>query len=267
LSVASSVADHRCRRSRVDCCCRCPTQIALVMGYMSDEEVETVFDQAKNLEDVRAGIAAYELEWETRGLPPKPLVVELIGPVFLTESSGDDPPLLPEDRRIRAANPDLWQLVFMGGAGLDIQTFDNEASAETALAALCPDEFGEGGGVLLRGVGNVVKENLFLKYMQREDYVEFLVRATAAPPTPWSDTEKQAARTLAVGSAIKDRLGRLTEHAAEIARLKKEFDAKGLAEPKVIMGKPSPALVEFNEVFPGYISFGGCDMSGFDGNV
>ncbi|CAE8591577.1 unnamed protein product [Polarella glacialis] len=178
---------------------------------------------------------------------------ELIGPVFVADGPEQ---LLPEDRRLQAADPLLWQLVFMGETGLDISSFSERSEAESALAALKADQYGEGGGILVRA-GDVIAENLFLKHMRQEDYVEYLQRATESV-APASAEVHDAAAMEEVVTTAKDRLRQLTKLAPEIAKLRAEYESKTLSEPQVIRGRPSEALIEFANLFPQYVRLGGC---------
>lgn len=217
------------------------------MVYLSDEEVARGLEAAGP--EVADALHKWEAAWQAEGLPVAPLTADLIGPVFVP-----DPPeqLLPEDRRLKAAAPELWQLVFMTDVGLDVQSYEDEATAQASLAALGPDEYGEGGGLLIKG-SDVVGERLFLKYMRREDYVEFLDRArTPLPPQEGGDPQEAVRRT------ALERLAGLAGLAPDLGRLRREYEAKGSEEPEVVYGRPSEALVEFARLFPEYVTLGGC---------
>mmetsp|Transcript_12687 Transcript_12687/g.25840 ORF Transcript_12687/g.25840 Transcript_12687/m.25840 type:complete len:228 (+) Transcript_12687:129-812(+) len=222
------------------------------MGYLSEEEAAALYEKAKALPEVGTAIEAWKSAWASEGLPLEELSVDFLGPVFVP-----DPPeaLLPEDRRLRAADPELWQLVYMGDVGLDVLTFDEQAPAECALAELEPDEFGEGGGVLFKD-SQVIQEHLFLKYMQRQDYVDYLARAVAPPPEPVATGEAQQVEV--ASRTIQERLEGLVQIAPDIGELRRKYEAEAPAEPQIIYGRPSEAMVEFARLCPQYVRLGGC---------
>jgi len=152
--------------------------------------------------------------------------------------------------------PTLWQLVFYDhdSMGLDIKTFDTRLEADKAIAALVPDEYGEGGGIVIKD-GIVVTEKLYLKHLLKEDYFGFLRRATEAP-TPAHEVGKEQKLQEATAT-LKERLSQLSEAASEIASIKRECEAKHLRKPMVMHGRPSRAMVEFAQLFPGCVTFGG----------
>ncbi|CAK0790850.1 unnamed protein product, partial [Prorocentrum cordatum] len=140
-------------------------------------------------------------------------------------------------------------------AGLAVMTFDDKAAAEAKLSSLGPDEFGEGGGVIFKG-GKIVSEKLILKNMLKEDFEDFLQRATEPPAA--TDGPDDAAKLDAVVSALSQKLDELTGLAPEVGKLAEKYKAKGLDGPEPIYGRPSPALVEFARLFPQYVRLGGC---------
>mmetsp|Transcript_121230 Transcript_121230/g.354371 ORF Transcript_121230/g.354371 Transcript_121230/m.354371 type:complete len:229 (+) Transcript_121230:91-777(+) len=221
------------------------------MGYLSDEEAADAYEKAKAVSEVKAAIEAWEAAWSSEGLPPKELSADFLGPVFVPDPPE---PLLPEDRRARAADPELWQLVHLGPVGLDVVTFDEKAPAECALAELEPDELGEGGGMLFRA-REAVGERLFLRYMQRQDFADYLERATQPPPEPVLDQE--ALQLDAASRTMRERLESLALIAPEIGELKRKYDAEGPSD-EPIYGRPSDALAEFARLFPGFVRLGGC---------
>jgi len=172
-------------------------------------------------------------------------------------ADGPEEPLLSDDARQRASDPSLYQLVWLDSesVGLAITTFDDKAAAEAKLASLGPDEFGEGGGVIFKG-GKIVKEKLILKNMLKEDFEEFLQRATETPAE--TDGPDDAAKLDAVVAALSQKLDELTGLAPEIGKLATKYKAKGLDAPEPVYGRPSPALIEFARLFPQYVSLGGC---------
>merc|ERR1712032_300597 len=106
-------------------------------------------------------------------------------------------------------------------------------------------------------MGNqVVKERLFLKYLEKVDFVEYYGRACEAPVAAAVVSEEEK---LAIASDnIKARLGELTRMAPQVGDLKREYEAKGASTPEAVYGKPSSALVEFAKLFPQYVTLGGC---------
>lgn len=224
------------------------------MGYLTDAEGAQLLEQAKKSPEVETVIQKYETAWSSKGLPVNSINYEFIGPVFV--GLDEEEPLLPEDRRRDAQDPLQWQLVFMTPVGMNLKSFRDENEARTTLANLQRDEYGEGGGLLFKGEA-VVAENLFLKVMLKEDYVDFFHRAVAEPAK--RSSEKQDATNLAaVVETTTERLRRLTKLADDIARLRDEYAAKGLSRPEVIRGRPSEALIEFARLFPQYVHLGGC---------
>lgn len=224
------------------------------MVYLSDEEVAGNLETAKSSPEAAQALQAWAETWQAQGLLLQDVNPDFVGHVFIP-----DPPeqLLPEDRRLLAADPNYWQLVYMTDVGMDIQTFDDETGARATLAALQPDETThEGGGLLIQG-GAVVAEHLMLRYMSKDDYIDFYERAkTPAPSVPVPDPLEAIRRTMV------ERLQDLTRLAPEIGELRREYEAKGLASPEVIYGRPSEALVEFQKLFPNYVTFGGCAVGG-----
>jgi len=222
------------------------------MGYLSDEVAADALEEVVKKPEVQASIQTWQLAWDGAALPPQEIGLNFLGPTF-----APDPPeaLLPEDRRQRAVNPDLWQLVLMTDSGLDVRTFDLEDEALNALAALGPGEYGEGGVIVIKGE-TPVKENLFLKYMQKIDYIEYLQRARLPPKNEQQDAK--AVNMVAVEQTLTERLESLTRLAPTLGKLKTKYESKGLTEPEVIYGRPSDALIEFAHIFPQYIQLGGC---------
>merc|ERR1719330_1778365 len=139
-------------------------------------------------------------------------------------------------------------MVFMADAGMDVQTFDDEAAATAALEALPRDPLGDSGGLVVLGDA-VVADKLDLKFMSKEDFLEFFERAKAPAP---QQTEAETDTTAIISRTIQERMSSLTALAPEIGRLKTEQ----------IFGKPSEALIEFAKYFPQYVTLGGCMMRG-----
>jgi len=172
---------------------------------------------------------------------------------------GDGDPVLDEAHRRRAIDPNLFQLVFydLEQVSLNIETYDSQEAADAALAKLEPDEYGEGGGLILSG-GSVLKEKLFLKYMLRDDYVDFFKDATKPPSSPPAQEEVEAAELGAIAMSTLERVQDLITLAPGIAEIRREYPDDPPAEPDIIYGKPSQGLVAFAEMYPGFVKLGGC---------
>ncbi|CAK0849300.1 unnamed protein product [Prorocentrum cordatum] len=137
--------------------------------------------------------------------------------------------------------------------GLAVETFADGAAAEAKLASLGPDEFGEGGGVIFKG-GKVVSEKLFLKFMRKADFGDFLRRATEPPAA--ADGPDDEAKLEAVVTRLSEKLSEMTELAPQIEKLLEKYKVKGKDAPVPIYGRPSPALVHFARMFPQYVHLG-----------
>jgi hypothetical protein len=227
------------------------------MSYLNDEDVAVAFAAA--LPNLADAVDAFKAVW-LAPLPPKNITAsEFATAVFV---NGPDPALLAESERLRACDHTKWQLSFMNAESfcLDVATYDDQASAEAALAAQKADQYGEGGGVLFKE-GKVIGENLFLKHMKMSDYADYLIRATAAPPPILSEEQVKAANAATVTEQVRGRLKELTQLAPQIIALHDEYKARAEADggrPQTVRGRPSAALVEFSQLFPQYITLGGC---------
>ncbi|CAE7342494.1 unnamed protein product [Symbiodinium natans] len=216
--------------------------------YLSDEKIAALLPAVAQIPEAKLAFAKI---WAACGLPEKELTTELVGAVFM---DGPPDPILSEAQRLRAADTSLWQLVLMGEGGLEIESFEKLEDAQAALAALKVTETGEGGGLILQS-GKVVAEKLTLKYMQKEDFVEFLQDATREPVKV---TVSEADEIKAIELAARERLDELIKLAPEIGKLKAEYAEKGGEKPEVVIGRPSHALQVFSELFPEYVRLGGC---------
>ncbi|CAE7170785.1 unnamed protein product [Symbiodinium pilosum] len=223
--------------------------------YLSDEKLAALLPFVAQIPEVVAAYEAFAKIWAACGLPEKPLSAKLIGAVFV---DGPPEPILSEPQRLRAADASLWQLVFLTDSGLTVDSFEKLEDAKTALAALKVTQTGEGGGVVLKG-GEVVAEQLQLKYMLKEDFVEFLPEATREPQ---KSTVTEEDELKAVELQARERLDELMTLAPEIGKLKAHYAEKALGKPEVVVGRPSHALQVFSELFPEYVSLGGCTVDG-----
>lgn len=98
-------------------------------------------------------------------------------------------------------------------------------------------------------------EKLELKYMLKEDFVEFLPEATKEPKVVTVSEEDELK---AIELAARENLDRLMTLAPEIGKLKAHYAEKGLEKPEIVIGRPSEALQVFSELFPEYVRLGGC---------
>lgn len=228
------------------------------MGYLNPLVVTKLLAHILLLPEVKQDISKWRAAWSAEELPPQELDVDFVGAVFF--DSGVEEPLLAEDQRQRAADPALFQLVYFNPdkPGLDVETFDDLAAAMDKLEGLGPDEIGDGGGIVVHRKG-IVAERLFLKYMRKEDYVEYLKRAAAASVVAPPPQEGGPEHAEAVEQALRSRLRDLTRLAPKIGELKRAYESKHLAEPEVVHGRPSEALIEFAKLFPEYLCLGGCE--------
>jgi len=226
------------------------------MGYLSDEEAAAAYAAAKALPEVQRTITEFQEAWLAAGLPERELGTDFLGPIFLDEP---EEPLLDKPGRERARDHGLWQVIFSDpdSGSLTLNTYDSEAEAEAKLNSLNEVEGDDAGGIIVKA-GVVVKERLFIRYLQKEDFLEFFERACTEPEEVTGNGDEE--RLQAAKESLHDRLSRLTKVAPRIGELKKSYDAKDLAEPEIIYGKPSNALNEFAQLFPQYVQLGGCCM-------
>lgn len=221
------------------------------MGFLSEEAAAEGLERARSNAEVLRAQEEWEAAWQAHGLPTHPITADFIGPIFVPAPPAQ---LLEEPLRLRAADPQLWQVVYMDDIGMKVLTFDDDESAQAVLAqASAAVEGGteDCGGLIVKG-GEVVAERLCLKYMSKEDYLKFLERAQAPAPE-WREGQDEA-----ICRAVKERLEALTRVAAEIGRLKQEYEAKALSAPEVIYGRPSEAMIEFAALYPHYVCLSGC---------
>ncbi|OLQ13488.1 hypothetical protein AK812_SmicGene2478 [Symbiodinium microadriaticum] len=220
--------------------------------YLSDEKIAALLPAVAQIPEVISAYEAFAKIWAACGLPERELSADLVGAVFL---EGPSPPILSEPKRLRASDTSLFQLVFLGADGcLDIESFEKLEDAKATLAELNVAATNEGGGVVLKG-GEVVAEKLELKYMLKEDFVEFLPEATKEPKVVTVSEEDELK---AIELAARENLDRLMTLAPEIGKLKAHYAEKGLEKPEIVIGRPSEALQVFSELFPEYVRLGGC---------
>eukprot|EP00928_Gymnodinium_smaydae_P049562 TRINITY_DN33287_c0_g1_i1.p1 TRINITY_DN33287_c0_g1~~TRINITY_DN33287_c0_g1_i1.p1 ORF type:complete len:228 (-),score=52.94 TRINITY_DN33287_c0_g1_i1:81-764(-) len=222
------------------------------MGYLSDEKAAELYAKAQTLPEVAEAVQSYKEAWRAAGLEDSNLSADEFGPIFAPEA---DPPLLSDSERVRAADPERWQLVHMTDIGLAVTTFDDKESAEKMLRGFKRPSNDDGGGILFKG-GNAIEEKLFLKFMMKEDYVDFLKRAIEPPP-PAVEVGEEELLQLASENMI-ERYSEMARLAPEISSLKSEYESRGLTKPELVYGKPTPALVEFARLFPQFVTLGGC---------
>ncbi|CAJ1425102.1 unnamed protein product [Effrenium voratum] len=144
------------------------------MPYLKDDRVNALLPAVQKLPKVSSAWEEFAKVWARCGLPHQALSLALIGPVFI---AGPPEPLLDTASRIRAQDPNLFQLVFAGEVGLELESFESQASAEERLAALRKSEIDEEGGIIFKA-GAPVAERLKLKYLEKEDFLGFLTDAT-----------------------------------------------------------------------------------------
>mmetsp|Transcript_114310 Transcript_114310/g.287328 ORF Transcript_114310/g.287328 Transcript_114310/m.287328 type:complete len:227 (-) Transcript_114310:241-921(-) len=222
------------------------------MGYLEAALVQTLLAKVLVLPDVQQSVQSYHDAASRAGLRVRDIDTAFVGAVFYND--GAEEPLLPEDRRVKAAMPELFQLVYLGDVGLDIKTFDTLDGAKEKMNSL-EDVYGELGGIIFHD-GRQVAERLELKYMQKSDFQDYLHRATQ-PPAPKPEPSEDALRT-AVKDALLDRVWSLTRLAPEMGKLKKEYEARQEKEPEVVYGRPSEALTELAHLYPHLVRLGGC---------
>ncbi|CAJ1340769.1 unnamed protein product [Effrenium voratum] len=221
------------------------------MPYLKDDRVNALLPAVQKLPKVSSAWEEFAKVWARCGLPHQALSLALIGPVFI---AGPPEPLLDTASRIRAQDPNLFQLVFAGEVGLELESFESQASAEERLAALRKSEIDEEGGIIFKA-GAPVAERLKLKYLEKEDFLGFLTDATKEP----EKAEISEAQELqAISQAALERLEELTPLAPEIAKVKAEYEAQGSSEPSIAYGRPSQALQEVAQLFPHLVTLGGC---------
>jgi len=224
------------------------------MGYLDDAVVQDMLSKVLVLPDVQQSVKQYQDAAGAANIRVLDIDADFVGPVFRDDGGHDA--LLPEDRRVRAANPELYHLVFLGAAGLDVETFDTLAEAESKLNSLEVAD-NELGGVIIHD-GKAVAERLELKYLKKADFEEFLPRAILPPAPAPAPTED--ALLGEVKSALLGRLGDLTRMAPKIGELKTKYEAEQQEGPTVIHGRPSDDLVEFARLYPGLVQLGGCKV-------
>merc|ERR1712008_167299 len=166
-------------------------------------------------------------------------------------------PLLDKPGRERARDHGLWQVIFSDpdSGSLNLTTYDAETEAEEKLNSLNEVEGEDAGGIIVKG-GVVVNSRFFPKYMQTQDLLEFLEEACVEPEESAGNGDEKTLQ--AAKESLQERLSELTKLAPKIGELKNEYEAKNLAEPEQIYGKPSSALNEFAQLFPQYVRLGGC---------
>eukprot|EP00434_Breviolum_minutum_P010779 symbB.v1.2.009508.t1/scaffold590.1/size183855/20 len=223
------------------------------MPLLKDERVEALLPNVQKDPRARDADKAFVEKFNVCGLPPSALSVGLIGPVFF---DGPPEPLLEEAERLRAADPSLWQLVYIppvfDATGMEILSFDSFEAAEEMLNSLELGEIEEGGGIIFKN-GVPKSSKLVLKYMLEEDFLSFLQDATQEPEK-FELSESDEIK--AIVDQLVERLEELTKLAPEIGRLKAEYEGKG--KPEVVYGKPSMALVELSRLYPDLVTLGGC---------
>eukprot|EP00913_Durusdinium_trenchii_P003341 g3093.t1 len=163
--------------------------------FLSDEAIELLWPLVTETPSVSA---AYEI-WAACGLPPQPLSPDLAGPVYCDDP---DEPLLSEAERLRAADPALWQLVYIppifDSSGMEVLTFDSLEEAEAKLNSLKLGEIDEGGGIIFKA-GVPVAEKLVLKYCEKEDFHGFLKDVTKEPERPLERSLEDNIKALSAG--------------------------------------------------------------------
>ncbi|CAK9115780.1 unnamed protein product [Durusdinium trenchii] len=223
--------------------------------FLSDEAIELLWPLVTETPSVSAAYEEFAKIWAACGLPPQPLSPDLAGPVYCDDP---DEPLLSEAERLRAADPALWQLVYIppifDSSGMEVLTFDSLEEAEAKLNSLKLGEIDEGGGIIFKA-GVPVAEKLVLKYCEKEDFHGFLKDVTKEPERPLERSLEDNIK--AVTEALLERINELKKLAPEIARLKGEYEGRP-ERPSMAYGKPCMALVELSKLFPDLVQLGGC---------
>jgi len=222
------------------------------MGYLDNAVVQALLAQVLLLSEVQQAVRKYHDAASAAGIRVRDIDMKFVGAVYYEDGASEA--LLSEDRRVRAANPELYQLVYLTDAGLDVDTFDTMDEAKTKLDSL-KDAFGELGGVIVHD-GKLVSERLQLKYLQKSDFEEYLQRAIQPPVSTQPPT--QEALLEAVKDTLLARLEKLTKLSPKIGELKKRYEKREQDGPEVIHGKPSEALNEFAHLYPSLVRLGGC---------